>query len=123
MSGHNTTIPPSMTASAPDTSIGFDKSSNFAGGASRASPTAGSRGRRSIRRWWGGEGTGVDYFRTAALCLQLNPTSAAFEFGVASFDQPQDHRGEDELHRQVHLAAGTHDRIRAGHERIMEHGE
>jgi DNA-binding transcriptional LysR family regulator len=49
------------------------------------------------------------------------PVLARLQLGVASFDQPQDHRGEDELHREIHLPPGAHDRVRTGHEGVVEH--
>src|SRR5579862_5997440 len=41
----------------------------------------------------------------------------------ASFqvDQPQDHGGKDELHREPHLAAGDDDVVWATHPRVVQH--
>jgi len=42
----------------------------------------------------------------------VNGSSAEHELGVTPFDEPQDHRSEDELHRQVHLPAWADNRVR-----------
>src|SRR5690606_11455765 len=38
---------------------------------------------------------------------------------TTAFHQPQDHGGEDELHRELHLPAGYDDAVGARHERVV----
>jgi hypothetical protein len=40
---------------------------------------------------------------------------------LAPLDQPPDHRCEDELHREVHLAARADDGVGARHEGVVQH--
>ena len=46
-----------------------------------------------------------------------------FLFLAALFDQVVDHRGEDDFHREAHLAARHHDGVAARHEGVLDHAE
>jgi hypothetical protein len=45
-----------------------------------------------------------------------SPLRLMAECLLTSLEQPPDHRGEDELHREIHLASGADDGVRTRHE-------
>src|SRR3972149_3015492 len=57
----------------------------------------------------------------AATTRWTGPQLPAAECPAALLDQPPDHRREDELQGQVHLAAGADERVGPAHERVVQH--